>query len=244
MPKFDLKHLTWVTLCFVCCQLPAATASDDIKLKNLDTAFRGLAASYPGTAILGGSISMVSGAFTGFGGFILSLDGSRPGDEQATGGVAMVTGAVTGVDGLVRFFGKPTATTLSEHYFNFPAGKPAQYGGLQTKLQYGEATLKELASDGKAARILRGVTDLVSAGCYLYLYGKAPTGNYNGFEFPAAALAAIGLYRILKMSPEERAWSSYREANETGGHAESPISVEFFASALPGHPVVGSIITF
>ncbi len=243
------RHIT--TLVFLLSSIATGAGAQppprDAKIRSLDLAYRQLDDAYPSSRAIGGTISIITGAAVGFGGFFLMIDTSRPTDEGIVGAIGMCAGIATGVDGIVRAFGRSSAEALIPHYEHFPAGKPAEYGGLKDKAQYGEEQLSLMMSESRTSRWLRAGLDLVAAGSYFYLYTKKDGGKwaYQYLLGPAIASAAIGVYRILRGSPEERAWAKYEEALQHGGRAANEPTLELAAGLTPeGGPYLGAVLSF
>lgn len=226
--------------------LPASAAP-------LDRAFDSLDGDYPLARLIGGGISLLGGGATALAGVALQMDGKAPTDETLIGLVGTGLGTVIAADGFIRLFSRSSAERVFPHYRNFPAGKPKEYGGDKDKAQYGEGILKEVADEGRHSRFLRGALDLMTSGCYWYLYAKGPKtvdarGNESGKDiyrhmiFPASFFAATALYRFLLSSPEEKAWAEYKEGSSR--NSSTPVRWDVVGVLSPEAPFLAAVMTF
>lgn len=191
---------------------PASTAA-------LDTAFARYEEKVGLSRRLGGALSIVSGAFVGFGGFWMSLDQKVSLAESLGGMGGTLLGAVNGFEGLIRVFSPSPLQRLLPHYRALKPGDTPPTGA--TKLEYGEWALRWAAEDAGQARVGRAVLDLaMAAGCA----GVALSTVRRWLYYPAGALAVMGVYRLVFRSPEELAWAGYREG-KPGGAPEADLTL-------------------
>src|SRR5688500_17305005 len=85
------------------------------ELRSLDAAYGRIEDAYPTSRLVGGTLSIITGALTGFGGTALLFNESRPMDERLVGGLGSILGAITGGDGLVRSFSPSSMELIVPH---------------------------------------------------------------------------------------------------------------------------------
>ena len=228
----------------------------ELKLETMNEAFHNLEHSASRSRIIGGGISILMGLTSGVAGFLLVIDPAKPVDEGLVGLSLFTLGGINLYDGFSRMVGTSSAEFIIPHFKNFGEGKPTEYGGVMEKREYAIRSLMQLAEYGHRVRLFRGTLDLLSSACYWYLFSKGDKTNispdspdktgkdiYRYALIPAIALFAVGGYRLLFRSTEERVWDRARE-----GHPKRVQSGEerwdIFASITPNLSMVGLVIAF
>lgn len=190
----------------------------------LDAAFDQYAEENTRARVLGGGLSLAMGALSGFGGFLIFANPKYPGDEQVAGLGLMAAGAITGSEGFIRMFSESALSYRMKNYRETKPGEAPPIG--KSRQEYGERAIEEEASDAKRDRRLRGVLDIASAAGGLYLALKPNRTLWRDLLYPSIGYAAVGLYRWIFSSPEERALDRLREGRRSASHHD----VDFIAT--------------
>lgn len=171
---------------------------------HVEASLSRLDGSYPWRRIAEGTPTLAYSTVTALGGLWIMLDSRHHNDaERTVGALSAVTGGIMFLDSLALTFGKSSGEHFLDHYREMPASGD---GLFPSREAYAQAALARFSHTSRSSRLVRGALALANAAPYFYFYFSNSV-RYRNAVFLGSGLVAIGLYRFLIPSPEERAAS-------------------------------------
>ena len=178
--------------------------SSQVEAIPLDKAYREIGFAYPFRRQVGGSFSLFFGGLAATRGTLLITDSNSRTDETIAGYFLIGMGLTRAIDGTSRLLHPSSGEQAAEAFANIE----------NPDTEVWVTRLRESRNIERVKRQVRA-SMLLSVGLtYLYLYQR-DTRRHSSLIYSGIALSALGTFRLLRPTPEEKAWQRFEESDET-----------------------------